>query len=148
FLALSALLTGVKNLDPVVGRVYMNSLQASDEFDLTLEELYEQTGFDGDAPPQTIEELEARGLFGANASGGSDSNGGSASESGPSALADRILEYWYTGVYTTAEGEQAVATYVDALSWKTLAFTKPNSICATFGFWEARPNLVVPDVTA
>lgn len=132
FLKLSAVLTGVSNLDPVVGRVYLQSLQQSDEFNVTLEELYEQAGLESDAQPASIAQLEEQGFF-----------EGQPSEGGATALADRIIEYWYTGVYTTAEGEQAVATYVDALAWKTLSFTKPNSICGTPGFWEERPEVTV-----
>lgn len=120
FLALSAVLTGVDNLSPDEGRVYLQALQASDEFEVSLDELFEQTS------AATIEELEAQGIFDSEAT---------------STLADTIIEYWYTGIYTTAEGEQAVATYVDALAWKALAFTKPNSICASPGFWEERPEV-------
>ncbi len=126
FLALSAVLTGVDNLSPDEGRVYLQALRASDEFDVPLDELYRQAGFEDDAPPTAIEDLEAQGVFESEAS---------------STLADTIIEYWYTGVYTTPEGEQAVATYVDALAWKALAFTKPNSICASPGFWEERPEV-------
>ncbi len=135
FLALSALLTGVDNLDPVLGRVYLQSLEASDEFDVTIAGLLEQTGFDGDAPPSSIEELEARGLF---ASSDAEADGGA------SALADRIIESWYTGIYTDAEGEDAVATFVDALAWKALDFTKPNSVCGSPGFWGERPGEMLP----
>lgn len=125
FLMLSTVLTGITNLDPVVGSVYLQSLQASDEFDVSLSELAEQAGFVGGAAPASIEELEANGVF---------------ADEATTTLADRIIEYWYTGVYTTPEGEPAVATFVDALAWKALTFTKPNSICADPGFWEKRPE--------
>ena len=126
FLMLSAVLTGVENLDPVVGRVYLQSLQAGGEFEVTLGELYEQAGFADGAAPSTIEALQENGIFDSDAT---------------SALADKIIELWYTGVYTTPEGEQMVATYVDALAWKVLSFTKPNTICGSPGFWEARPEV-------
>lgn len=126
FLMLSAVLTGVDNLSPDEARVYLQALQASDEFEVSLGELYQQAGFDEGTPPAAIEDLEAQGIFESEAT---------------TTLADTIIEYWYTGIYTTSEGEQAVATYVDALAWKALAFTKPNSICASPGYWEHRPEV-------
>ena len=126
FLVLSAVLTGVEELSPELGRVYMQSLQASDEFDVTLDELYRQAGFVEETPPSSIEALQENGLFESEAT---------------SSLSDKIIEYWYTGVYTTPEGESMVATYVDALAWKALNFTKPNSICGSPGFWEERPGV-------
>ncbi|MDT8305782.1 MAG: sugar dehydrogenase complex small subunit [Anaerolineae bacterium] len=126
FLMLSTVLTGIPNLDPVVGNVYLQSLQASDEFDVTLADLFQQAGLSSEAPPATIAALEERGIFAGEAT---------------KTLADKIIEVWYTGVYTTAEGEPAVATFVDALAWKALHFTKPNSICGSPGFWEKRPEV-------
>ncbi|MFW5941883.1 MAG: sugar dehydrogenase complex small subunit [Chloroflexota bacterium] len=123
FLALSAVLTGVANLDPTVGRVYLNALRAGD-FQLTPADLYQQAGFGPDTTP-TLDQVEEAGLF---------------ADEDATSLADTIIRYWYTGVYDTPEGEQAVATFVDALAWKALPWTKPNSICASPGFWEQRPN--------
>lgn len=134
FLVLSAVLTGVDNLNPAEGRIYLQSLQASDEFDVTLAELFQQaanvlegSAASGNAPTATIEDLEAQGIFESEAT---------------TTLADAIIEHWYTGIYTTSDGEQAVATYVDALAWKALSFTKPNSICGSPGFWEERPQVI------
>lgn len=133
FLMLSAVLTGVDNLNPAEGHVYLQSLQASDEFDVTLAELFEQTSdvletsdVSSGMPTATIEDLEAQGIFESEAT---------------ATLADTIIEYWYTGIYTTPDGERAVATFVDALAWKALSFTKPNSICGSPGFWEERPEV-------
>ena len=120
FLALSAVLTGVPTLNPDLGRIYLQSLQASPDFTVTVTELYEQAGFRTDAPPPTIATLESAGLFAQEAT---------------RTLADRIIDLWYTGVYTNTEGEETVATYVDALAWQTLAFTKPTTICGYPGFW-------------
>ena len=120
FLALSAMLTGVPNLNPDLGRIYLQSLQASPDFTVTVLDLYEQAGFRADAPAPTITVLENAGLFAEEAS---------------RRLADRIIELWYTGVYTDDQGEEMVATHVDALAWRTLAFTKPTTICGYPGFW-------------
>lgn len=120
FLALSAVLTGVTNLNPELGRIYLHSLQASPDLIVTVPQLYEQAGFRADAPPPTITMLESAGLF---------------AEAATRNLADRIIDLWYTGVYTNAQGEETVATHVDALSWRALAFTKPTTICGYTGFW-------------
>ena len=98
----------------------MQSLQTSPDFPVSVPELYEQAGFRTDAPPPTIAMLEEAGLFAQEAT---------------RTLADRIIELWYTGVYTNEQGEETVATYVDALAWRTLAFTKPTTLCGYPGFW-------------
>jgi hypothetical protein len=125
FLALSAVLTGIENLDPVLGHVYLQSLQASSDFEVSLAELYERAGFRAAGPPTDVEALANAGTFAAETT---------------QKLADKIIEYWYTGVYDTAGGEQAVATFVDALAWKALHYTKPPTICASPGFWAERPD--------
>lgn len=124
FLALSAVLTGVDELNPQLGSVYLQSLQASTEFTTTLADLHAQAGFRNEPPPTTVEALEANGLF---------------AQESTRKLADKIIEYWYTGSYDTAEGEQAVATFVDALAWRTLSFTKPLTICGVPNFWAQPP---------
>jgi hypothetical protein len=125
FLALSSLLTGIDNLNPQVGQVYLDSLTASGEFDITLAELYEQAGFTATSAPSGIEELEQRGLF---------------EQEGARTLADKIIDYWYSGVYDTPDGEQAVATFADALVWRAVRYTKPLTLCAAPGFWALAPQ--------
>jgi hypothetical protein len=125
FLALSAVLTGIDNLNPQVGQVYLESLSASQEFDVSLAELFEQAGFAGAAAPPTIEDMEGRGLF---------------ENESTRALADKIIEYWYSGVYDTPDGEQAVATFADALVWRAVRYTKPLTVCAAPGFWALAPQ--------
>lgn len=54
-------------------------------------------------------------------------------------LADAIVAAWYSGVYDSGAGRQAVATFTDALLWTALSFTKPPSQCGgETGYW-ARP---------
>ena len=125
FLALSALLTGIENLNPQVGQIYLASLTASTQFDISLADLYRQAGFADGSPPGSIEELEQKGIFAQDAT---------------RALADKIIEYWYSGVYDTAGGEQAVATFADALVWRAVRYTKPLTLCAAPGFWAAAPQ--------
>lgn len=120
FLALSTLLTGVPNLNPELGRLYLQSLQASHEVAVTVTDLYAQAGLRSAAPPTTVAALEATDFF---------------TQEATRCLADKIIELWYTGIYTNPAGEETVATFVDALAWQTLAFTKPMTICGYPGFW-------------
>lgn len=127
FLALSSVLTGFDDLSPVLGAVYLRGLRERDEPPTTLSTLYDATGFRGPNPPRTVEEMEAAGVF---------------EQDALAALADTIITYWYTGIYDTAEGPR-VATYVDALAWRAIDYTKPRSICGPFpGFWHERPPVV------
>jgi hypothetical protein len=125
FLALSALLTGIENLNPQVGQIYLDSLAANTESEISLADLYRQAGFADAPPPESIEELERRGIFAQDAT---------------RALADKVIEYWYSGVYDTANGEQAVATFADALVWRAVRYTKPLTLCAAPGFWAVAPQ--------
>ncbi len=124
FLALSSVLTGFENLSPALGRIYLASLQQDPELGSGLEPLFEQAGMNGASPAQSIEDLESLGVFEDEAGRG---------------LADRIIEMWYSGVVTQGE-EQVVATFVDSLAWRSLTFTKPLTICGSFGFWAERPS--------
>ena len=125
FLALSALLTGIDNLNPVLGRVYLQSLQATPQTSASLAELFDAAGLQAATPPTTLAAIEQRGIF---------------EQAETRTLANKITEYWYTGIYETAEGEEVVATYVDALIWQALPFTKPTTICGAPGFWSEAPE--------
>ena len=128
FLALSALLTGVENLSPEIGRTYLQSLQAGQQLDITVHDLLEQAGFTSARPPATLDELEATDIL----------------QNEPAReLAGKIIEYWYTGIYETPEGEQQVATFVDSLAWRTLRFTKPPTICGSPDFWTEPPEITI-----
>lgn len=124
FLTLSTVLTGYDNLDPALGKVYLDSIDQSGDFEMTVDELAQAVGLPSDAPPTTAD-LEAAGLF---------------DDPAARSLADAILNMWYTGIYTTADGEQAVATYVGALVWRAITFTKPLTVCGSPGFWAQPPQ--------
>ncbi len=126
FLALSAVLTGVAGLSPSLGSVYLASVQANPELGPDLLRLLEAGGFADASSPATLEALEAMGLL---------------AEEPAAAVADKVIEYWYSGVYDTADGEQAVATFVDALAWQAITYTKPLTICGTPGYWSEAPEL-------
>ena len=53
-------------------------------------------------------------------------------------LARRIAVAWYSGIHPTAKGA-AVATFQDALVWRTLDFTKPPGDCSAEPDDWARP---------
>ena len=59
------------------------------------------------------------------------------------AVADKITEMWYTGIYQNEAGEDVVATWVDALAWKTLTFTKAMTVCGTYRFWTEPPEATI-----
>lgn len=118
FLALSTLLTGVANLDPELGQIYLQSLGATAGDALAA--FYTATGLRSAAPPTTADELTATGVLANEAQ---------------RALGTTITKLWYSGIYSNAAGEETVATFVDALAWKSLLFTKPLTICREPGFW-------------
>ncbi|HEY3246927.1 MAG TPA: sugar dehydrogenase complex small subunit [bacterium] len=122
FLALSAVLTGVSGLDPAVGTVYLDALKGVPD-GIRLTELYDRAGFRSPVPPADATAMARTGVF---------------ADAGLRRLADAILNYWYTGMYRTAQGPR-VATYAGALAWTTLRFTKSPTVCGgATGYW-ARP---------
>ncbi len=130
FLALSLLLTGMDDaLEPALGQIYLDALQANPELPLPIETLLERAGYGAGSEPESLDALEASGLF---------------DDEATAALANKVIEYWYSGIYDRPDGSQAVATYVDALAWKLLSITKPLTVCAFPGFW-ARPPAGAPE---
>ena len=126
FLAFSSLLTGVSNLDPNLGRIYLEALrEGGGSGGPSLADVYGAASSGSGPLPQDIDALSSAGFF---------------DQEGFGEVADQILEMWYTGVYTIGE-EQFVATFVDALAWKVLHFTKPLTICGQFGFWSTEPQV-------
>ena len=130
FLALSALLTGMPDLDADLGAAFLQAFQAVPGFSAGLDQLIEQAGLRSAQPPADLQALEATGIF---------SNKQSAS------TADQIINAWYSGMVETDE-EPIVVTFVDALAWKALHFTKPLTICANYAFWEEKPAYNPPEV--
>ena len=128
FLTLSSLLTGFEALNPALGAVYLSALRDRPDPAVTLDALVERAGFAGPEAPNSLEALEGAGVF---------------AEEEMAALADTIITWWYTGIYETAEGEQTVATYVDALVWQAVGYLKPRTICGPYpGFWRERPPVI------
>ncbi len=128
FLSLSVVLTGVEQLDASLGRIYLHNLQettSSGSSGMTVDELLEQIAGGYSVLVTSLSELESRGIF----------------QNEPARkLVDKIIEYWYTGIYETAQGDKVVATHIDALAWKALLFTKPMTVCGSYGFWTEPPE--------
>lgn len=124
FLALSAALTGVPNLNPTLGRVYLQSLVNDSELGLTPADLFMKVQDEIGTSTVSLADLEAAAVF---------------EQEETRKLADKIIEYWYTGTYKNEQEETAVATFVDSLAWKVLDYTKPQTICGAPYFWASRP---------
>lgn len=56
-------------------------------------------------------------------------------------LTNAIVAAWYSGLYDSAAGKQAVAMFTDALLWNALTFTKPPGWCGgETGYWSQVPG--------
>lgn len=131
FLALSSVLTGVDNLEPGLGQIYLEALRAGASSGPSLAEVYSAAS-SGSNPPQDVQSLQQAGFF---------------DRQGFGDLADTITTMWYTGTYEL-DGETHVVTAVDALAWKVLHFTKPITTCGHFGFWAEEPQVdISPQVS-
>ena len=131
FLQFSSLLTGVDNLDPNLGRVYLQALRSDGGEGPTLADVYGAASSGSGPLPQDISQLSSAGFFDQGDFG---------------SVADRIISMWYTGTYNNGE-EDVVVTFVDALAWKVLHFTKPPTICGQVGFWSREPQAQIsPDI--
>ena len=119
FLRLSTLLTGVSNLNPELGQLYLQNLNTTHGA-AALADLYTETGLRTTEPPTNVTLAAATD---------------SLDQSTLAPLAATVTKLWYSGTYTAESGEATVATFADALAWKALAFTKPPTICGAPGFW-------------
>lgn len=123
FLRFSSVLTEFDDLGTDEGNLYLKSIVDLPDPNTTLEQLYVQSGFRGSNPPKTLADLEKTGIFDNLAA---------------LTLLNRINEYWYTGIYDTADG-QAVATFTNALTWRALTFAHPVSECGGATDYWAKP---------
>ena len=126
FMKISRVLTGFKDLDDdATGETYLSALNARPEHVAALHSLWRRGGF-GTDPSVTIGDLEASGLF---------------ADKVMREIADTVIEYWYSGTYVAADGKQRVATYIDALAWRTLGYRVegPSTCSGDFGSWKEPP---------
>jgi hypothetical protein len=127
FMQFSSLLTGVDNLSPELGQVYFQTLQAGAKSGSALSAAYAAASSVSNTLPKDTAALSQSGFF---------------EKEGMNDLAIQIADMWYSGVYNL-NGEDHVATFVDALAWKVLHFTKPPTICGEFGFWATEPEVQI-----
>jgi hypothetical protein len=127
FMHISRVLTGFDDLaNETVGREYFEALRRRPDGARLLAELWRLGGFEGREPPASVDDLAARGVY---------------DEPALADLADTITRNWYSGLYVTANGEQRVATYTDALAWRTLGYRPagPSACGGAFGHWAELP---------
>lgn len=128
FTSLSRVLTGFPDVgDEQVAREYLAALLAHPARSRQLATLWSTGGFGGATPPVSVADLVARGVY---------------DDPELATLADSLTACWYSGVYDDATGAQKVATYVDALAWRTLGYRSggPSSCGGIFGHWADKPQ--------
>jgi hypothetical protein len=124
FLTLSALLTGVQQLDAGAAQRYLAALQTPPPEGMTLQQLYQATGIGSSAPPASFAALAATSVL---------------NQPAAKTTAQAIATCWYTG-QVPGSGDGTVVTYRDTLGWKALTFaTAPGQCGGAFGFWSAVP---------
>lgn len=116
FLALSATITGVEQLDPTAGKAYMAALRTPPAGGMTLAQLEDALG------------------------SGGGSGGLAALPPAGTTTAKAMAQYWYSGQTPGAGSAPAVVTYLDALGWRALGFAgAPSSCGGPFDFCGERP---------
>lgn len=126
FMRMSQVLTAFDDLnDTSNGETYLAALNRQTELGTALGELWEQGGF-ADGQAASVADLEAAGVY---------------DDATLAELADTITRYWYTGIYDTGPDTVEVATFTQALAWRTLGYrqTGPTTCTGAFGSWATAP---------
>jgi hypothetical protein len=124
---MSRVLTGVAEIgEGSVAEQYLAALLADPRSARLLSSLWTKGGFARAPVPATVDDLAAEGVY---------------DSVELAALADTIVDNWYSGIYATNDGAR-VATYVDALAWRTLGYRRngPTVCGGGFGHWADRPT--------
>lgn len=127
FMQMSRVLTGFRDLnDYRIGKVYLDALNARPGDAANLSEFWTRAGVATD-PTRSIGDLEAMGLF---------------DDERLVEIADRVTGYWYSGKYLAVDGKHRVATFTEALAWRSLGYRRngPSNCSGAFGSWEAAPQ--------
>ncbi len=126
FLAISRVLTGTAELDEALGRRALEVVRDDRRRARQLPELWTAARFGSAAPPASVDDLVARGVY---------------ARPRLADLCDAITQLWYSGVYVASGGEQRVVTYVDALAWHALGYRAegPTACGGVFGHWASAP---------
>ncbi|MCO5175887.1 MAG: sorbitol dehydrogenase family protein [Thermomicrobiales bacterium] len=124
FLTLSSALTGFDDLsDQQLAETYLGNLG---EEGSALVDLFSAVGLSSPDVSLTFDQVESAGVF---------------DDDRLSALADKITVYWYSGKYQQPDGQDAVATFINALAWPATGYrvTGPSSCTGQTGVWTSPP---------
>ncbi len=96
----------------------------------TLEDLLRKAGYLSRNPPQTLSEIERRGVF---------------TEEPYASMANGIIEGWYSGLVQTPGGTSQTVAWLHALGWQGLGYTMAPAYCeGETGIWGSAPG-AAPD---
>lgn len=91
----------------------------------TLEDLLRKAGYQSRNPPQTLSEIERRGVF---------------SEEPYASMANGIIEGWYSGLVQAPGGTSQTVAWLHALGWQALGYTMAPAYCeGETGVWGSAP---------
>jgi hypothetical protein len=91
----------------------------------TLEDLLLKAGYLSNDPPQTLEDIERRGVF---------------DEEPYASMANGVIEGWYSGLVQAPNGASQTVAWLPALGWKALAYTLAPGYCeGETGVWGDAP---------
>jgi hypothetical protein len=91
----------------------------------TMSDLLRKAGYESVDPPQTLEDIERRGVF---------------REEPYASMANGVIEGWYSGLVKAPDGVTSTAAWLKALGWTAMAYTQAPGYCAgETGFWSAAP---------
>lgn len=125
FLALSAAITGVTELDPVAGQRYMAALQARTG-GMSLAQLYQSAGVGDGTPAPSFNDVVSKGVL---------------NQPGARVTLDALARAWYSGQVPGTNGGQTTVTYNRALGWQALGFAGAPGRCGgEIGFWTSKPS--------
>ena len=123
FVALSQLVTGVKDLPMQHAAAYQAALEDAG-LPMTPTQLAIDVGFARSGGPFTVDELRRSGPFGAP--GGEEA-------------ARATAAAWWSGIVTGADGAARVITYDDALVFRAMPYARPQASClGETGAWSKR----------
>ena len=91
----------------------------------TLEDLLRKAGYLSRNPPQTLSEIERRGVF---------------TEEPYASMANGIIEGWYSGLVQAPGGASQTVAWLHALGWQALGYTMAPAYCeGETGIWGKAP---------
>jgi hypothetical protein len=92
----------------------------------SLENLLRKAGYISQSPPQTLDDIESRGVF---------------DDAAYAATANSVIEAWYSGLTYDGGGAATTVAWLPALGWKALSYTAAPGFCGgATGFWNSAPG--------